>query len=456
MSTVSYEHRLHPRTDANLTAAILSVGSLLGVSPIADSILEHLKDRIGDTLSPAQRLDPLSVYATDLLSRMTEYVKETYGLDRPANLHAAPQGPHAKEAPIGSDSVFALDGLGRNRFEQLTSATSGSYARMVADTVMSSAAYSAMTVWNPSSGAAGLNEFNFGGTLFAQNGLDLGTTKYLYGQGFNQSQILAAAQDTKALGFSPKDREAVRDHAIIRARDPEADETNRRLKGLQGRLAGNEEYQALAEQWRVTDDTVERARIEKLMRPYEDEAIANSGVQERLDDPNYDPQAKAAVERRTQAILDAARNGNELRTGIGNEAANEASLDSVLKAQDPVAGVAFDGIRAAVVAQVGPGQPENSRSSDQDNLGGEVQSSEPTADPSTSLPTAADDMDDFGVVSEPATDTAASGADGEEQLAQAETPPHPGKEEDDKITEEPAKPKTQVANAPLHPPHPSA
>lgn len=324
---------LHPQTQTNLHVAILTVARLHGLGDVPDSIVGYLMDEMRDSLSPAQRMDPLSVYSFSILGLVEARVKETYGIDRPVNIHAAPPGPQGKELPIPSDSMFALDGLGRNRFEQLTGATSGSYARLVADTAMSSVAYSAMTVWNPTSGDAGLNEFNFGGTPFAAQGLDLPTTKYLFSQGFTAPQIVAAAQDTKALGFSPKDKEAIGDHAIIRARDPQANETNRRLQSLQGTLASNSDYQPLAEQWRATTDPVERARLEELMQPFERDATIESGVQERLDDPDYDPKAKGAVERRRDAIVDGVREGNlEFVHEHGTSVARDAATDLLLEA----------------------------------------------------------------------------------------------------------------------------
>lgn len=339
LADVSYTHRLDPRTDANLTAAILAVGNLLGISPIADSVLDHLKDRIGDTLSATQRLDPNAIYAADILGRVTEYVKDTFGIDKPTNLHAAPQGPQTKEIPIGSDSVFALDGLGRNRFELLTGGTSGSYARMVADTAMSSAAYSAMTVWNPSSGAAGLSEFNFGGTPFAQNGLDLGTTKYLYGQGFNPAQILAAAQDAKALGLNPTDRHTANAFATLERFDPAGRQQRRAAdQAYDGWLKQNrdqiEQLQSAAENAPTEAGRLEaREALNQLLEQGREES-GLTAVHERIDEvPDRTPEERRGAhdEQRFIERQIEQRNGvsAELRADVGDKVARDISDDQI-------------------------------------------------------------------------------------------------------------------------------
>lgn len=449
---VSYEHRLDPRTGANLTAAILTVGNLLGVSPIADSVLEHLKDRIGDTLSASQRLDPNAIYASDLLGLVAEYVKETFGIDRPANLHAAPQGPQTKEIPIGSDSVFALDGLGRNRFEQLTGATSGSYARMVADVASSSAAYSAMS-WNPASGAAGLTAFNFGGTPFAQNGLDLATTQYLFSQGFSQPQIINAATDMKALSFNPKNQRLAEGFATQERFDPagrgqrqqadqswkafaseNADEINRRWTIVQSLQPGTPEYEAA-----VGD-------LNSLLRQgYVD--TGQSAVDERLTtvDPASGAQPgdrerslQAQIEKREEALrLEGV--SPELIEHLGPQGTLEAT-DAQLTQLDADAGTTalsseMDAVAAGVTSVARGMAPP-----DEEDFG--------VVPPAADNPPASD-MDDFGVAP-----TSPAAATEREAPADANAARHPGKEEDDKVTSEPGR--THAATAPLKPPAPSA
>lgn len=301
----SYTHRLDPRTDANLTAAILAVGNLLGVSPIADSILEHLKDRIGDSLSPEERTNPFSVYSGDVLGRAAAYVKETFGIDQPANIHAAPQGLQARDVPIPSDSVFAVDGLGRNRFEQLTGGTTGSYARMIADTAMSSVAYSAMTTWNPSSGAEGLNQFNFGGTPFAASdvGLDLTTAKSLLGQGFTTPQVIAAGRDRIALGLSGQ--QSAENLAYIR-RDSPAHIAN--LKNYRSDSLGDAAAYASASQAATQAETEgrpeEAAQYRRIMAEIE---ARQKAERERISAEASDPQ----IQTRMNQELDKIWNNNQ-------------------------------------------------------------------------------------------------------------------------------------------------
>jgi hypothetical protein len=226
--------RSDPQTDTNLRAAILSIGNILHVGGMPDSVVDHLLDRARMTLTPAQRLDPSSAYTTQVLGQITGFVKETYGLDRLLNIHGPAGRPGADAGTADAGSFF--DARGLTRLDRLGAGSVGAYFGH---------GYSSLnTRWDPSSGAAGLTAANFASTDFARAGLDLSTTRLLFGQGFTPTQILQAASLTNELGIDVKGNVA----AVARlTRDVKgAAASLRTMRDFQNQIDAEEEKARLA------------------------------------------------------------------------------------------------------------------------------------------------------------------------------------------------------------------
>ncbi len=147
--------------------------------------------------------------------------------------------PHGMDEAFGRGGVLrAHRGLpGSVRYGRQDIASSGSSGRNYA---------SLSTQWDPSTGGVGLTRSNFFNTPFAGLGLDFNTTKFLFSQGFNTQQIKQAANDSKAIGLSPK--QAAVDVAHLRK--AEGKRTDQHLKSLSdyGRELEDLERKRLAEE----------------------------------------------------------------------------------------------------------------------------------------------------------------------------------------------------------------
>lgn len=213
----------------------------------------------------------------------------------------------------GAGDFFRQNAFGQIGWDKKTGAVGGTYASNGG----SSYGYSGMSSqWNPATGGAGLNSSNFSNTQFAHVGLDLGTTKSLFAKGFNQQQIIAAANDAKNLGFSPKDKAAVEDHAIIRKFDNKPDESNKALQA-KNRLEDEhkEELKALLRKEAAAKTPEEKAAVRKEIAEHHKRLTHQAHVDDRMHDAGNKPQAKAAVGRRNHAIE--VKKENELRRELG-------------------------------------------------------------------------------------------------------------------------------------------
>lgn len=190
---------------------------------------------------------------------------------------------------------FGPDAFGRIGWDRKIGAVGGAYAANSSGG--SSYGYAGMTArWDPSTGGAGLSEKNFSDTPFQQAGLDLGTTRSLFAKGFNQQQILAAANDTKALGFSPHDKEIIQNQATIRKLDNKPEETNKALQSF-NRLE-EQHKEELRELLRRRDEakTPEaKAAAQKAIDEHHKKMEERSHLGDRYQDPaNKEPSKKAA------------------------------------------------------------------------------------------------------------------------------------------------------------------
>lgn len=158
-------------------------------------------------------------------------------------------------------------------------------------------------------------------------GMNYGTFDYLRDQGFNRTNIVNAARDARALGFSPNDKAAVRDHAIIDKLDPKARETNSTLKTYQDRLKEDEKLLGLIEQRNAATDPDARKALDKQILDLAAGHAKESGLQGRIEDPANLPEVRDAIERRKKAIDARIIGSTELRKELGHERADEASLE---------------------------------------------------------------------------------------------------------------------------------
>ncbi len=203
-----------PRAEAGIELALRSIGHILHLGEMQETVLDHLKARLRGALAQRRRSDPGAILTPEIIAIATGYIKETYGIDQPRNIHAAPAGPDARAADAGEGAFF--DRLGRNPFDRMVAGNgiAGFYGGSTNYSGLAGATY------DPSRGIATLTAQNFGSSPFAAAGLDLPTTRYLAAQGFSSAQIIHAGQDAAALGFSPRDREHVRAFAVLDRVDP--------------------------------------------------------------------------------------------------------------------------------------------------------------------------------------------------------------------------------------------
>lgn len=195
------------RTDGNLHAAILAVGRILNIGEMPESIVDHIKDRMRGSLSAAQRHDPHAIYTSQVLGLVTDYVKETYGLDRPVNIH----GPGSQaQKPAGDDSSY-FDNQGRSLFDRMITGNriAGFYGGSSAFNEKSAYGYASLSgsTYDPAKGVSSLSPQNFASSPFAGSGLtaaDIPIIQMLASQGFSQPAIVQAARFTGELGIDVK------------------------------------------------------------------------------------------------------------------------------------------------------------------------------------------------------------------------------------------------------------
>lgn len=207
---------IDPATDTRIEVALRAIGGILHLGEMQESVLDHMKDRLRAELGARRLADPQAPLTAEALSLAAGIVKETYGLERPRNIHDAPS-PADRAAEAGEGGFF--DHLGRSRFDRMVAGNT------VAGFYSATSAYRGLpgATYDPARGVASLSTENFSSSPFAGSGLspaDIPFIRALAADGFTTQNIVNAARDAAALGFGPRDRERVRAFAVLDRIDP--------------------------------------------------------------------------------------------------------------------------------------------------------------------------------------------------------------------------------------------
>lgn len=184
-------------------------------------------------------------------------------------------------------------------------------------------------------GLQAVTSASFAGSSFAAAGLDFGAVSYLRSQDrtFTAQNVLNAANDTKALGFSPKDRAAMFDHTTIDRYDPKARVTNKALQDYQGRVEGDDELCELHDRAKHAKTPEERRAFNAQIAEKRARHAKETGLNERITDPENPAKSVAATKRRKTAIEKKAEQNYVPNTSAKPKAhANEAATASKSRA----------------------------------------------------------------------------------------------------------------------------
>jgi hypothetical protein len=177
-------------------------------------------------------------------------------------------------------------------------------------------------------GLQAVTSASFADSPFAAAGLDFGMVSYLRSQDrtFTPQNVLNAANDTAALGFSPKDRAAMFDHTTIDRYDPKARVTNKALQDYQGRVEGDDELSDLHDKAKHARTPEERKALNKQIAEKRMRHAKETGLSERIADPENPAKSVAATKRRKTAIEKKAEQNYVPNTSAKPKAhANEAA-----------------------------------------------------------------------------------------------------------------------------------
>ena len=144
----------------------------------------------------------------------------------------------------------------------------------------------------------------FKGSAFEDAGLDFGTLSYLRAQDrtFTSQNVLNAANDAKALGFSVRDKAAMLDHTSIDRYDTKPRVTNKALQDYQEKIENDDTLVDFHDKAKAAK-TPEEAKAIKAEAEKRRAEIANeSGLSDRIADKDNHPRATAATQRRKTAI----------------------------------------------------------------------------------------------------------------------------------------------------------
>lgn len=149
-----------------------------------------------------------------------------------------------------------------------------------------------------------LTASNFANSAFMASGLDFGMVSYLRTQdrSFTAQNVLNAANDVRALGFSVNDRAAMLDHTIIDRHDPKARVTNTALQNYQQRIESDNELCALHDKRKHATTPGERKALDTEIAAKRASHAKETGLEERIADRNTPVKAVAATKRRKTAI----------------------------------------------------------------------------------------------------------------------------------------------------------
>jgi hypothetical protein len=133
---------------------------------------------------------------------------------------------------------------------------------------------------------------------------------------FTAQNVLNAANDTKALGFNPKDRAAMFDHTTIDRYDPKARVTNKALQDYQGRVEDDDELSELHDKAKHAKTPEERKAFNAQIAEKRARHAKETGLSERIADPENPAKSVAATKRRKTAIEKKAEQSYEARAGV--------------------------------------------------------------------------------------------------------------------------------------------
>jgi hypothetical protein len=167
-------------------------------------------------------------------------------------------------------------------------------------------------------GLQSITSSSFAGSSLAGAGLDFEMVSYLRSQNrtFTAQNVLDAANDTKALGFSVKDRAAMFDHATINRYDPKARVTATALQDYQKRIEGDDELCELHDKARHAKTPEERKAINAEIAEKRAKLAKGSGLADRIADPENPTKSVTATKHRKTAIEKKAEQGYEARAGV--------------------------------------------------------------------------------------------------------------------------------------------
>jgi hypothetical protein len=153
-------------------------------------------------------------------------------------------------------------------------------------------------------GLQAVTSASFAGSPFAAAGLDFGMISYLRAQDrtFTGQNVLNAANDTKALGFNPKGRAAMFDHTTIDRYDPKARTTNKALQDYQERIEGDDELCDLHDMAKHSKTPEGRKAFNEQIAEKRSRHAKETGLTERITDPDNPSASVKATKRRKTAI----------------------------------------------------------------------------------------------------------------------------------------------------------
>jgi hypothetical protein len=167
-------------------------------------------------------------------------------------------------------------------------------------------------------GLQAVTSASFAGSSLAAAGLDFGMVSYLrsHDRTFTAQNVLNAANDAKALGFSPKDRAAMFDHTTIDRYDPKARVTNKALQDYQERVEGDDELSELHDKAKHAKTPEERKAFKAQIAEKRARHAKETGLSERIADPENPAKSVKATKRRKTAIETKAEQGYEARADV--------------------------------------------------------------------------------------------------------------------------------------------
>jgi hypothetical protein len=260
--------------------------------------------------------DP-SLSTADRIQRATTMAEQYVTAPKPLNMFSASPQEIAAQAQAamqfaGSSRIGMANG-------RLADASSGGKS-----------SYSGLGATDPRVLQGITSEGKFKGSAFEGAGLDYGTFSYLRGQDrtFTAQNVLNAANDAKALGFSPGDKAAMLDHATIDRYDSKARVTNKALQDYQERIEGDDALSDLHDKAKAAKTPEERKAVQAEAAKRREELAKESGLGERVENKANHPKAKAATQRRKTAIEKKAEEKYEHRATAEGRAAPVAHTAS--------------------------------------------------------------------------------------------------------------------------------